>query len=210
MKNTTNRFIQAGSLLLGSAFMMSPVMAHHAMDGKLASTAVEGLMSGLAHPVIGLDHLAFIVALGCSGALVARSNAAGKLMPIGFLGAALLGTMIHLQSIDLPFNELWVALSVLLLGMVVGLGQKLPIAGLAALVTIAGLFHGYAYGESIVGAGMTPLVSYLVGFTAIQAAISYGAYFVATKFAGDSAWVKAMGFITAGIGISAVLGAIGG
>jgi urease accessory protein len=36
------------------------------------------------------------------------------------------------------------------------------------LAAIAGLFHGYAYGEAIVGAQMTPLVAYLLGFTLIQ------------------------------------------
>jgi len=29
---------------------------------------------------------------------------------------------------------------------------------LTVLGAIAGLFHGYAYGESIIGAGMTPLL----------------------------------------------------
>jgi len=31
---------------------------------------------------------------------------------------------------------------------------------LTVLGAIAGLFHGYAYGESIIGAGMTPLFAY--------------------------------------------------
>jgi urease accessory protein len=39
-----------------------------------------------------------------------------------------------------------------------------------ALVGAGGVFHGYAYGESIVGAQRGPLMAYLVGFTIIQLA----------------------------------------
>ena len=38
--------------------------AHHAMGGTTPQTLAQGLLSGLAHPVIGLDHLAFTVAAG--------------------------------------------------------------------------------------------------------------------------------------------------
>ena len=38
--------------------------AHHVMDGATPATFVEGLLSGLGHPVIGPDHLAFLLAIG--------------------------------------------------------------------------------------------------------------------------------------------------
>src|SRR5207249_12167708 len=38
--------------------------AHHVMGGATPSTLVEGLLSGIAHPVIGPDHLAFLLAIG--------------------------------------------------------------------------------------------------------------------------------------------------
>ena len=38
--------------------------AHHVMGGRMPSTFTEGLLSGLGHPVIGADHLAFLVGLG--------------------------------------------------------------------------------------------------------------------------------------------------
>ncbi len=38
--------------------------AHHVMGGRMPATFAEGLLSGLGHPVIGIDHLAFIVAVG--------------------------------------------------------------------------------------------------------------------------------------------------
>ena len=32
--------------------------AHHVMGGRMPATFTEGILSGLGHPIIGLDHLA--------------------------------------------------------------------------------------------------------------------------------------------------------
>jgi urease accessory protein len=42
----------------------------------------------------------------------------------------------------------------------------------------AGIFHGYAYGEAIIGAEMSPLAAYLVSFTLIQGGIALAAYWL--------------------------------
>lgn len=149
-------------------FWSESALAHHAMDGQLPKAWWEGLLSGLAHPVIGLDHLLFVVAIG----LVSIKPVRGVLIPVFFGIAAMLGTGLHLQQIDLPFSESVIALSVIAIGFILAFGNRVSFAVLAGLAAIAGLFHGYAYGESIVGAGMVPLVWYLAGFTLIQCAIA--------------------------------------
>jgi urease accessory protein len=202
--NMTTKMMAIG---LGSTLVISPALAHHPLGGKMVSNPLEGLLSGLAHPVIGLDHLAFVIALGCGSALLAKRQPIARGIPLGFLTAAIAGTAIHLLKVDLPLNELWVALSVLLLGLTIGLGQKLPVAALAGFVSLAGLFHGYAYGEAIVGAETAQLVSYLIGFTGIQALIAYGTFFVVSKLQENQA--RAIGWVAIGIGISAVLKAVG-
>ena len=161
-----------GGAIVGLALLLTalPASAHHVMDGRIPSNAVEGFMSGLAHPVIGLDHLAFVVASG----LVAIGSKRGWIVPVVFVLAALGGTGLHLQGWNLPVPEVMVAGSVVLFGLLLALGRQLPIAALGAIGLVAGIFHGYAYGESIVGAGMMPLTAYLVGFTAIQLAIALG------------------------------------
>ena len=50
----------------------APAWAHHVMGGELPQTFLQGLLSGLAHPVIGLDHLAAIVGVGILAALAGR------------------------------------------------------------------------------------------------------------------------------------------
>ena len=62
-------------------------MAHHMPDGEVPRTFFAGLLSGLAHPVIGPDHLAFILAVG----IIAAAFGQGRIFPLVFLGASLAG-----------------------------------------------------------------------------------------------------------------------
>jgi urease accessory protein len=157
-----------GLVWLGLMLAIKPATAHHAMGGRTPANFFEGFLSGLAHPVIGLDHLAFVVAIG----LIAAGRSRGAFIPAAFLLAAMAGTGIHVLSIDLPAVEIVIATSVIALGGMLALEKHPNFTALAVLVTIAGLFHGYAYGEAIVGAEMTPLVAYLAGFILIQYAIA--------------------------------------
>lgn len=154
----------ASLILISLLASAQPAAAHHAMGGKLPTNFFEGLLSGLAHPVIGLDHLAFVVAIGLLSAGVAR----GALIPAAFVLAALVGTEIHVLSWNLPGAEIFIALSVLGFGAMLLMTNRPNWVVLALLGAVAGIFHGYAYGESIVGAGMTPLLAYLLGFSLVQ------------------------------------------
>jgi len=149
-----------------------PAWAHHVMGGKLPQTFLQGLLSGLGHPVIGFDHLAAIVGVGILAALAGRSAA----VVLAFSVAVIAGVGLHLAKIDLPASELFVGLTTLLIGGLVIARQSMG-AGLAALLfAIAGLVHGYALGESIVGAEASPLVAYLLGLLVIQTAIGISVY----------------------------------
>ncbi len=173
-------------LLTGIIFLetliSAPALAHHPLEGRLPANLFEGVLSGFGHPVIGFDHLAFVIASG----LIALGIAGGAMIPIAFVLATGIGAGIHLASIDLPLPEIFIAASVVLFGILLVLRDKkrqdtkykLTISSLAAL---AGLFHGFAYGEGIFGAEPTPLIAYLVSFIVVQLAISLGTYGLATK-----------------------------
>lgn len=160
-------FVSLAALLLAT-----PASAHHAMEGRVPANAFEGFMTGLAHPVIGIDHLAFVVAVG----LLALTKRQGIWVPISFVIAALGGTAVHLMGVDLFASEFFTATSVLAFGILLALPKAPHVAVMIALGAIAGIFHGYAYGEAIVGAETMPLVSYLAGFTAIQIGITLLAF----------------------------------
>ncbi len=160
--------VLGGSLLL----YLTPALAHHAMDGQTPMSFAAGLMAGLAHPVIGLDHLMFLIA---TGLLVAFRRQRARLVLSGiFVTGTVLGTLLHLMSLDMPWAEIMIALSVIGGGALLLSRRRLDPFILGFFLTAASLFHGYAYGESIVGAEATPLGAYLLGFSIVQYAVIMG------------------------------------
>ena len=176
-----------------------PAWAHHVMGGKLPQTFLQGLLSGLGHPVIGIDHLAAIVGVGILAALAGRSAA----VVLAFSVAVIAGVGLHLAKIDLPASELFVGLTTLLIGALVIARRSMGAGAAALLFAIAGLVHGYALGESIVGAEASPLIAYLLGLLVIQTAIGISVYAAVRSLAG---WPAR----TAGLTVVGVLVALAG
>jgi len=156
---------------------IEPAFAHHGMNGAMPSNFWEGLLSGFMHPIIGLDHFAFVVAI----ALLSAFHPYGIAIPITFAIAAMGGTGIHLLTVDIPAVEIIIAASVLTVGTLLAMKERPNLKLVAAIAAVAGIFHGYAYGEAIIGAETAPLLAYLIGFTAIQIAIAAGAIGLARK-----------------------------
>lgn len=175
--NFRNMFVATASL---AALAPVPASAHHMMDGVMPSTFGEGLLSGLGHPVIGLDHLAAVLAVGVLAALASR----GFGVAVAFLAAMIGGVVLHLTSTDLPAAELLVGVSTAVLGGLVALRLAPSALPLAALFAVAGLVHGYALGESMVGAEPAPIGAYLMGLFVIQTAIAAVAYVATLSLAG--------------------------
>lgn len=192
--------------LLLTLFYGTPAFAHHAFGETIPSNWVEGGLSGLAHPVIGLDHFAFVVAIG----LLAATQRQGFGLPIAFLCFALMGTGVHLLNLNLPAPEVFISLSVLLFGILLVMQNRPNLPIVVGLGAIAGLFHGYAYGEAIIGATMAPLVAYLIGFTLIQLAIALSTYFIARQILkkSESLKLRYAGFVLCGAGAAFLSAAV--
>jgi urease accessory protein len=73
---------------------------------------------------------------------------------------------------------------------------------------VAGLFHGYAYGESIFGAERTPLEAYLVGLVIVQSAIATGVALLMRKPLTSPLNARLAGAVIAGIGLATLAGQI--
>jgi urease accessory protein len=155
---------------MASAMLLAaePAAAHHVMDGAMPATFADGLLSGLGHPVIGLDHLAALVAVGCLAALQRR----GALLAIGYVAAMLVGAASHVGAATIPASELLAALAVVVLGGVLIATRETSVWLALGLFLAAGLAHGCALGESIVGAQPAPLYAYFAGLALIQSAIA--------------------------------------
>lgn len=188
----------------------SPALAHHPNGGEIPSTLIEGFLSGLGHPVIGIDHLVFVIAIGLVAALGKKLSV---VIPAVFVLATAVGTLIHLQSISLPVVETIVSASVLLIGIFIARKERTNLILLTIISAIAGIFHGYAYGESIIGAETTALSAYLLGFCVIQLAISIGTYYLGQQIINRATIpnllpLRFAGFTICGIGFSFLSSAI--
>ena len=190
--------VSVGVVGLGLSLLALPALAHHPLGGRLPANFFEGFMSGVAHPVLGPDHFAFVVAAGLLAAIAPR----GVWIPVAFVLAGLAGTGMHLMRLNLPAAEFFISASVLCFGWVLAMKQRPNLIVVSGLAALAGLFHGYAYGEAIVGAEMTPLFAYLVGFTCIQLAIALGAFAVGRALLGQSSEQPMLSFRFAGFAIS--------
>ena len=195
-------FVSMGLLLI--AF---PASAHHGMEGKVPTDFFQGFMSGIAHPLIGIDHFAFILSVG----LLAATQQKGIFIPISFVLSAMLGAGIHLAGFNTPGVELWVSASLLLFGILLTLKNRPNTTLIVGLSAIAGIFHGYAYGESIFGAESTPLLAYLLGFTVIQLVVAMTVFSLSKKFlSGENQlplW-RSTGLVLSGVGLAFLSSAI--
>lgn len=185
-------------------FAASPASAHHAMGGEMPTTFGQGFLSGLGHPVIGLDHFAFLVAVG----VAVGAGGLSLTLPVVFVAASAIGVGYHVYGGELPGAELIVAGSVVLAGALIASGRDLSLPVWGALFGLAGLAHGYAYGESIFGAEPAPLWAYLLGLVVIQSALSVGVALLTRQTgAGVSAVAPRLaGAVVLGVGLTALVG----
>lgn len=156
---------------------VAPAYAHHAMDYQMPATFMEGLLSGLGHPVIGIDHLFFIVGAGVLAAQVER----GWQIALLFVAASLCAAAARVGGAPWEMSELWIAGSLIVLGAIAF--RPAARAVLGTLFVIAGLLHGYALAAAIVGAEATPLSAYFAGLMLVQSAIALGAWALARAVA---------------------------
>lgn len=180
--------------------MMQAALAHHVMGGELPATLLTGFVSGLGHPIIGLDHLAAMVAIG----VLASPYRAGGFLVIGYILAMFAGAALHVRGGSMPGAEILVAASVLGLGAVLLGRLRIEANLLCMLFALVGWLHGYALGESIVGAQPAPLVAYFAGLGIIQFVVAVAAL-LATRFVvesrGEAVPLRLAGFAIAGVGI---------
>lgn len=195
-------------LIIASAVLLSQLLAatafaHHPTGGMLPASFMHGLLSGIGHPILGIDHLAFVVGIGVLAAIAGR----GLVLPAVFVLAMTVGLGLHLASVNISYSEVWLGLSVVLIGLAIlyRQGRVQPrLEGIA--FSLAGLFHGYAFAETVIGAEPTPIIAYIIGLAATQLTIAA----IAWRLAGDASSfspylspivIRAVGGVIALVGI---------
>jgi urease accessory protein len=140
------------------------IASHHSpltgLFAHIQGGEAAGLLSGLRHPVSGLDHILAMVAVGLWGAQLGRP--AVWLLPVTFPMVMAFGGMLGLMGLALPGIEIGIAVSAIILGVVVGWEARPPLRIAAIVVGFFAIFHGHAHGAEL-PAGADALL-YSIGF----------------------------------------------
>jgi len=146
------------ALLPAALLLLAPAaQAHHLMHLlHLKPTPLTGLISGLAHPVLGPDHLLFLLALS----LVGLRHRAGWMLAL--LGTGLAGSALGLVLPGLPFAEALVSFTLVLVALVLlgRLDRRLLLPAFA--------LHGYVLSATVLGWNPAPISFYVLGLLISQ------------------------------------------
>lgn len=119
-----------------------------------AAHSHHSFLAGFLHPLLGLDHLAAMLAVGLWSALAARCAGPELLWgPTGFATLLLAGAGLGIQDVVLPAVEPMIAVSLLATGLLVV--TRLHVPGVVATlgVGVFAVFHGAAHGYELAGNG---------------------------------------------------------
>jgi urease accessory protein len=188
--------------------LATPVYAHHPLAGLPMETFLQGLLAGVGHPILGFNHLFFVLGVGLAAAFTGRA----LVVPLFYIGGMLGGFVLIMMGIQLPLIELSVALSLVVLGTIVLAGQALTFNVAAILHASLGVFHGWAFGETIVGqesASIAVLGGYLIGLGGTQWPIAIAtAYYVSTIWKAtlsSAIQPRLAGAVVVGVGVTFTL-----
>ena len=170
------------------------------------ATLRGGFMSGFMHPILGLDHVVAMVAVGLWGAFLGKP--AIWILPIVFPLVMALGGALGVAGVPIPYIETGIALSGLLLGLAVAFAIRPPIWIAAVIVGAFAIFHGHAHGTELPNA-VSPLVfsiGFVIGTGLLHlAGIAIGEL---TRWSWGEYVVRAGGGVIALIGLTFLLGAL--
>jgi len=157
-----------------------------------------GLLSGVLHPLTGLDHLVAMVAVGLWGAQLGAPGI--WILPIYFPTVMAVGGLLGMLGVPLPLPEVVIAASALVLGFAVATSLRVPFWAAAIVVGMFAVFHGYAHGQELPDAA-NPL-AYGVGFVVATGTLhALGILIgVLTRWQAGAVAVRVLGAGIAGLG----------
>ena len=186
------------TLAAAAVLAAGPALAH------TGAGAVHGFAAGFAHPMLGLDHLLAMVAVGLWAALV--GGRALWAWPLAFTGVMVLGSGLGLAPLGLPHVELSIGVTVVLLGLAAAFQLSLPVLLGAALCGAFALFHGYAHGAEI--PAEAGALAYVLGFTLATALLhAVGLALGSAMIRVDRVWLPGLaGNAVAALGVVLMVG----
>jgi urease accessory protein len=182
----------AGALLI--AGLQAPALAH--------GSASAGALAGLSHPLLGLDHLLMLVAVGTAAALSTPQ------LLFWALGGGVVGALLGGFGLQLPAVELLAALAVAVLAAWSLLAERfaaqlqpLPLARISGALVAGGvMIHALLHGlEAPVDASS---FSWWVGALLGSCVVSAGSWLLLRRLPAPSARWSAGALALLGVGLA--------
>jgi urease accessory protein len=193
------RFLQLAVLAL--------CLAPTAAVAHVGVGSTSGFAHGFMHPLSGLDHQLAMILVGLFAYQL--GGRALWLVPLTFVSVMALGGFLGVIGVPIPFVEVGIALSVVVLGAIVAIGVRAPLAVAMGAVGLFAIFHGHAHGSEM------PLdalgLEYGVGFmlaTAVLHAVGIGIGFLigmSSKTFGNNVY-RVAGGLASMAGVALLLG----
>lgn len=130
----------------------------------------SGFLHGFMHPVGGIDHILAMVAVGVFAFVL--GGRALFLVPLAFVAMMAAGFVLGVSGVDLPFVELGIALSSVVIGAAAAWGKPMPVAAAMSLVGVFAIFHGHAHGAEmpVDASGLEYAAGFIVATALLHAA----------------------------------------
>jgi urease accessory protein len=190
------RFLQLAVLAL--------CLAPTAAVAHVGVGSTSGFVHGFMHPLSGLDHQLAMILVGLFAYQL--GGRALWVVPLTFVSVMALCGFLSVMGLPIPFVEVGIALSVVVLGAI---GVRAPLAVAMGAVGFFAIFHGHAHGSEM------PLdasgLEYGVGFmlaTAVLHAVGIGIGFqigVFSKTFGNKVY-RVAGGLASMAGVALLLG----
>jgi len=125
------------------AITLMPAAAY----AHVGAGATSGLAHGFWHPIGGLDHVLAMVAVGLFAAQL--GGRALWAVPLAFVSVMAVGGLVGIAGVEIPYVEIGIALSIVVLGLTLALRWQTSVAMAMALVGLFAVFHGHAHGAEM-------------------------------------------------------------
>lgn len=151
-----------GLLIAALTLFIAPAVQAHTLIAEETSWS-----AGLMHPLLGVDHLLAMLAVG----LWAAQQGGNRLwqLPLAFLSMMMFGAFVGQSGVTLPYIEAGIASSLLVLGLMLTFAIRLSILPSLLMVGFFALFHGYAHGAEM--PQTLAVIEYALGFLLATAAL---------------------------------------
>lgn len=140
--------------------VLAAILAPTIAQAHVISAGSGGFGSGFAHPLTGPDHFLAMFAVGLWGAQMGGRPV--WTLPVTFPLIMVVGGVLGIAGVSMPYVETGIALSIVALGLAVALAWHPAEWAALLLISVFALCHGHAHGAEL------PLAAdpgiYAVGF----------------------------------------------